>query len=279
MSLPAARRTQPELFPVTSPLVERLGAAFFRSLPQEPGVYFFYSEAGALLYIGQSCCLRNRLGSYRFVNAGRHPRRTFRLIARVFRIEWQICGTAREAIELEARLLLEHRPPFNRAGVWKGPLQAVRIGIVKRMLHVELTAEAEAEAEYKATAEATGSLQVVGSMPAGFRYAFGAFVRVLHARSVRSCHWWDFPHGMLRGRVAPRHCWAVEFAEMQECPRLMAALQFLQDGGGAWVESAEAEFAEAGLVGSRQQFWQEQFETLTHFAGKRRQLLLTEPSS
>ncbi len=30
------------------------------------------------------------------------------------------CASAAEAVELESMLLLKHRPPFNRDGVWKG---------------------------------------------------------------------------------------------------------------------------------------------------------------
>lgn len=111
---------QPVLLRVGDPLTARFGAGFFRTLPEAPGVYFFRDAHGALLYVGQSGNLRGRVGSYRHVSAERHPRRTLRLVARVAEIEWEVCGTAAEAVAREAALLLEHRPPFNRAGVWKG---------------------------------------------------------------------------------------------------------------------------------------------------------------
>ena len=98
----------------------RLGADFFRSLPSVPGVYFFYGKAGELLYIGQSLDLKARIGSYRHVTPEKNPKRTLKLVHRIVRIEWKECATQAEAIELERVLLLEHRPPFNRAGVWKG---------------------------------------------------------------------------------------------------------------------------------------------------------------
>ena len=69
----AVSRRQPLLFATASPLVARFGADFFGSLPTDLGVYFFYDEGGKLLYIGQSGCLKHRLGSYRHVDPDRHP--------------------------------------------------------------------------------------------------------------------------------------------------------------------------------------------------------------
>lgn len=116
----AASPRQLKLFHLENPLTLRFGNDFFRSLPEGPGVYFFHGSDGRLLYIGQSSNLRARLGSYRHVDQSRHPKRTLRLVARVTRIDWKECATADEAVELESTLLLEYRPPFNRAGVWKG---------------------------------------------------------------------------------------------------------------------------------------------------------------
>ena len=44
---------QLRLLPAPKPLTERLGAAFFRSIPRLPGVYRMFDEAGVLLYVGQ----------------------------------------------------------------------------------------------------------------------------------------------------------------------------------------------------------------------------------
>ena len=73
IAVSSSRRRQPLLFATASPLVARFGADFFGSLPTDPGVYFFYDEGGKLLYIGQSGCLKHRLGSYRHVDPDRHP--------------------------------------------------------------------------------------------------------------------------------------------------------------------------------------------------------------
>lgn len=108
------------LFQTTGPLVSRLGPGFFARIPEEAGVYLFYDRDGRLLYIGQSRNLRTRIGSYRFVTAERHGRRTAGLVHRIERVEWTVCASASDALALERTLLLEKRPPFNRAGVWRG---------------------------------------------------------------------------------------------------------------------------------------------------------------
>ena len=114
------RPRQLRLFNLRDPLTVRFGAHYFRSLPAQPGVYLFYGSEDDLLYIGQSSDLKTRIGSYRHVTTDKNPGRTLRLVSRITRIEWRTCITAAEAVELERILLLEHRPPFNRAGVWQG---------------------------------------------------------------------------------------------------------------------------------------------------------------
>lgn len=136
----SARRRQPLLISTRSPLGERFGDDFFRTLPTRPGVYFFRDAAGTLLYIGQSGSLRHRLGSYRHVDPDRHPRRLLRLVQRVVSIDWTECESAVEAIALEARLLLEHRPPFNRAGVWPSAEWWLEVRVEdENRLHLRMT--------------------------------------------------------------------------------------------------------------------------------------------
>ena len=106
------------LFPDPKPLVERLGAEFFRNIPQEPGVYFMDGHTDTVLYVGKARNLRKRLSSYRVANVDRLPRRTVRLLHLVERIRWESCATETAAIAREAELLRALKPRFNRAGVW-----------------------------------------------------------------------------------------------------------------------------------------------------------------
>ncbi|HSI62334.1 MAG TPA: nucleotide excision repair endonuclease, partial [Candidatus Saccharimonadia bacterium] len=123
---------------MTNPITTRLGPEAFTNLPRCPGVYFFYDATGRLLYIGQSLNLRARVTSYRHVSPERHPRRTLRLVHRIARIDWQTCDTPEAAIELERTLLLQHRPPFNRAGTWRAPPWYLQIRTTEDHLQLSL---------------------------------------------------------------------------------------------------------------------------------------------
>jgi|SRR5581483_5735026 len=106
------------LLPDPRPLVERLGADFFRALPQKPGVYLMRDSQGAALYVGKAINLRRRLASYRVANPDRMAARHLRLLRHVVRIDFEECEDEQAALAVEARLLQSLRPKFNRAGTW-----------------------------------------------------------------------------------------------------------------------------------------------------------------
>lgn len=110
--------SQTLLFPDPRPLVERLGEAFFRHLPERPGVYLMQDATGLALYVGKAKSLRQRLGHYRVANPDRMGRRHLRLLRQVVRIELQECPDEMAALAREAELLRTLKPKFNRAGVW-----------------------------------------------------------------------------------------------------------------------------------------------------------------
>ncbi len=110
--------SQTLLFPDPRPLVERLGEAFFRQLPERPGVYLMQDAAQVVLYVGKAKSLRQRLGHYRVANPDRMGRRHLRLLRQVVRIELQECPDEMAALAREAELLRTLKPKFNRAGVW-----------------------------------------------------------------------------------------------------------------------------------------------------------------
>lgn len=120
MDAPGSQRaTQLRLLPQPQPLVERLGAEWFRTLPEEPGVYRFYDAAGALLYVGKARNLRQRLAAYRRTDG--HAGRIVRLIHTAHRIEFEVQADEATALSTEARLIREEQPRFNRAGRWQAP--------------------------------------------------------------------------------------------------------------------------------------------------------------
>src|SRR5882672_11108546 len=113
------------LFPDPRPLVERLGADFFRHAPELPGVYLMRDAANQVLYVGKARNLRKRLASYRVANPDRLRRRHLRLLGSVERIELQECASEEAALAREAELLRGLKPRFNRAGTWVGPRRYV----------------------------------------------------------------------------------------------------------------------------------------------------------
>jgi predicted GIY-YIG superfamily endonuclease len=108
------------LFADPRPLVERLGTDFFRSVPEEPGVYLMRDSANTVVYVGKAKNLRKRLGSYRVANPERMRTRHLKLLHAVDRIEIQTCASEAAALAKESELLRNLRPQFNRAGTWPG---------------------------------------------------------------------------------------------------------------------------------------------------------------
>jgi DNA polymerase-3 subunit epsilon len=97
----AARQVTKE--PRLPPHLER---AAIDAVPEAAGVYFFYGESGAPLYIGKSRSMRTRVLSH-FTD----PKPW---IAQLRRIEWQRTAGELGALLREARLVKELRPLFNR---------------------------------------------------------------------------------------------------------------------------------------------------------------------
>jgi DNA polymerase-3 subunit epsilon len=97
----AARQVAKE--PQLPPHLER---AAVDAVPEAPGVYLFYGEAAAPLYIGKSRSMRTRVLS--------HFSDPKSWVAQVRRIEWRRTAGELGALLLEARLVKELRPLSNR---------------------------------------------------------------------------------------------------------------------------------------------------------------------
>ena len=171
---------QLKLFQIENPLSARFGNDFFRALPQSPGVYFFRGSKEGLLYIGQSRDLRSRIGSYRHVSPEKNPKRTLRLVHRICKVDWVTCASAEEAIVMERDLLLEHRPPFNRAGVWKGDPWWLSVQTDDQRMALNLT---RVEGD-------------IGPLPPSFRYALASLIRCLFRVMHPDLSMSAYPHGL-----------------------------------------------------------------------------------
>jgi DNA polymerase-3 subunit epsilon len=86
-------------------------------LPRSAGVYLFRGRDGRVLYVGKSRNLRTRVKSYFYGDA---RKQVDDLLAQAVSVEGLACETELESLVLEARLIREHEPRFNRRGkTWR----------------------------------------------------------------------------------------------------------------------------------------------------------------
>ncbi|MDF2446554.1 MAG: ethanolamine utilization protein [Moraxellaceae bacterium] len=81
-------------------------------IPETPGVYFFYGEENALLYVGKSKDLSARVPAH-FASSETNTR-ALRLAQQIRRIDWQETAGELSALLREARWVKERQPLFNR---------------------------------------------------------------------------------------------------------------------------------------------------------------------
>lgn len=82
-----------------------------KDLPNEPGVYKYYNEAGDLMYVGKAKNIRKRVSSY--FNKSVSSYKTAELVRRIRRIEFTIVHTEQDAFLLENSLIKQYQPLFN----------------------------------------------------------------------------------------------------------------------------------------------------------------------
>ncbi|HEY6966568.1 MAG TPA: exonuclease domain-containing protein [Burkholderiales bacterium] len=82
------------------------------AIPEAPGVYLFYGESGAPLYVGKSVSLRSRVLQH-FADDLRSPREA-QIAREIRRVEWRRTSGELGALLLDARLVKELAPVFNR---------------------------------------------------------------------------------------------------------------------------------------------------------------------
>jgi DNA polymerase-3 subunit epsilon len=108
------------------------------ALPAAPGVYLMRNERGDLLYIGKARRLRERVGSY-FNSAIGANAKTADLVSHVYAVDTRVTPSALDAALLEARLIRELKPPYNR--MLKGMAQAyfVRLDLMDAFPRLKLS--------------------------------------------------------------------------------------------------------------------------------------------
>ncbi|WP_246333039.1 excinuclease ABC subunit UvrC [Aureimonas mangrovi] len=86
-------------------------ASLVKRLPNGPGVYRMFDEAGDVLYVGKARSLKKRVSSY--ARHGGHTNRIARMIRATRHMEFVSTRTETEALLLEANLIKRLRPRFN----------------------------------------------------------------------------------------------------------------------------------------------------------------------
>jgi len=82
-------------------------------IPDTPGVYLFYGENNALLYVGKSVHLRQRVLSH--FNGDHRLFQDMRMSQQIHRLEWRETTGELGALLLEAQLIKDLQPIHNRA--------------------------------------------------------------------------------------------------------------------------------------------------------------------
>jgi len=93
-------------------LPAHIDRAVVDAIPEAPGVYLFYGENDTPLYVGKSVTLRSRVLQH-FSDDVRSSREA-QIAREIRRIEWRRTGGELGALLLEARLVKELLPVFNR---------------------------------------------------------------------------------------------------------------------------------------------------------------------
>ncbi|HEU4516162.1 MAG TPA: exonuclease domain-containing protein, partial [Steroidobacteraceae bacterium] len=107
-----------------SRLPPQLDPAIADELPEGPGVYLFYGEGDALLYVGKAKNLATRVPAH-FAEA--RSRLARELTGLVRRVEWVETAGEFGALVTEARLVRTRKPLFNRSSRDAGALWAIRL--------------------------------------------------------------------------------------------------------------------------------------------------------
>lgn len=82
------------------------------NLPNKPGVYQYYDDNGAIIYVGKAKVLKNRVRSY-FNTQRNESAKTKILVKKIANIKYIITPTEYDALLLENTLIKKHKPKYN----------------------------------------------------------------------------------------------------------------------------------------------------------------------
>ncbi len=118
-------------------LPPQLDAGLIDELPEGPGIYLFYGEENALLYVGKAKNIQSRVLAH--FNAQQHSRKSMELTRLVRRVEWIATAGEFGALIAEARLVKERKPLLNRQLRASPGLWAIRLAGGAESLRASIT--------------------------------------------------------------------------------------------------------------------------------------------
>ncbi len=95
-----------------SKLNPHLDLSKIESIPDEPGIYYFYNDNGDLIYIGKSRNLQQRISTHLSNNTTNRAMEMRDLIAD---ISWELTGSELIALLRESYEIKDNKPVYNRA--------------------------------------------------------------------------------------------------------------------------------------------------------------------
>ena len=111
--------------------IKKLRENVLPDVPDAPGVYFFRSSGGKLLYVGKAKSLTDRVRSY-FNAVESHSAKTRKMVQKVRSVDWETTPTELEALLLESRLIKKKKPSYNRAQRYYRRRPFIRLDVSKR---------------------------------------------------------------------------------------------------------------------------------------------------
>lgn len=86
--------------------------AKLKTLPNSPGVYFYKSAKGEVIYVGKAAILKNRVRQY-FQNPSRLDIKTRALVTEIENVDWLTTDSEIDALFLEAEMIKRYMPRYN----------------------------------------------------------------------------------------------------------------------------------------------------------------------
>jgi DNA polymerase-3 subunit epsilon len=105
-------KDNPQTKPKKKSISYRIGAEQRLTLPDLPGIYKMLAKDGRVLYVGKATSLKDRVNSY-FRGTKNRDRRKLEMLAQVWDLKTEVCGSPLEAALCETDEIKRFDPPYN----------------------------------------------------------------------------------------------------------------------------------------------------------------------